>query len=413
MDVLSLFDGMSCGMAALELAGFKVDKYFASEIDKYAMAVSAYNYPDIIQIGDVCKVDVKTLPNIDLILAGSPCQGFSLAGKQLNFNDHRSALFFEFVRIWKEIKEINPEVKFLLENVKMKKEYQDKISDIMGCNPVFINSALVSAQNRQRLYWTNIEVVGLPEDRGILLKDILEDDVPEKYFIKNPKFDFNGLDINKKGNTLRTGGHQSQSDKHNYDLIKIDIDGNPKANQNKAGCLTAGAHSGGNHSDMDLLLIKKGHGFNKGGSFQAEKHGALRHCSNTNEFLQITKETENYIQWDGNGYDQDNRAYFEDGKSGTLDTKKGRNKVLTESRIRRLTPGECEALQTMPKGYTAKGMMDGKEVDISDTQRYRMLGNGWTRYVIAFILQFMNEEKVKQAKANQKQTTLFDMIGEQ
>lgn len=205
MNVLSLFDGMSCGRSALELAGFKVDKYFASEIDKYAMAVSAYNYPDIIQIGDVCKVDVKTLPKIDLILAGSPCQGFSLAGKQLNFNDPRSALFFEFVRILREVREINPDVKFLLENVKMKKEYQNRITDIMGCNPIVINSALVSAQNRVRLYWTNIEVVGLPEDRGILLKDILEDNVPEKYFLSEKTIQYYiKNDAKMKANYIRS-----------------------------------------------------------------------------------------------------------------------------------------------------------------------------------------------------------------
>ncbi len=424
MIVLSLFDGMSCGRAALESAVFKVDKYFASEIDKYAMAVSAYNYPDIIQIGDVCKVDVKTLPKIDLILAGSPCQGFSLAGKQLNFNDPRSALFFEFVRILKEVREINPDVKFLLENVKMKREYQDRISDIMGCNPIVINSALVSAQNRVRLYWTNIEVVGLPEDRGILLKDILEDDVPEKYYIKNPKFDFSGLDINKKGNTLRTGGCQSQTNKHNYDLIKVDIKGNPKSNQDKADCLTGGAHSGGNHSDMDLIVVGNLYDNNpQGGRIYSPEgkgsclNGEAGGCGAKTGLYAVCgasrgRNPENPKSRESGLETEQQLEMREDQKTNCLTSVQKDNLIATNS-IRRLTPGECESLQTMPKGYTAKGMMNGKEVTISDSQRYKMLGNGWTRDVIAFILQFMDENKVKEAKAKEQQTTLFDIIGEQ
>jgi DNA-cytosine methyltransferase len=355
MIVLSLFDGMSCGRAALESAGFAVDKYFASEIDKYAMAVSAYNYSDIIQIGDVCKVDVKTLPKIDLIMAGSPCQGFSLAGKQLNFNDPRSALFFEFVRVLKEAIEINPDVKFLLENVKMKREYQDKISDIMGCNPIVINSALVSAQNRVRLYWTNIEVVGLPEDRGILLKDILEDDVPEKYFLSEKSI--NGIKEHKKRHKENGNGFGASIS-----------DGNTKS-----GTILSRYYKDG----KDSLII-----------------------------------THNLQPRNGKGLGGKGHLQKEDGKSYCVETGNAQA-IEMNYRIRRLTPGECESLQTMPKGYTAKGMMNGKEVAISDTQRYRMLGNGWTRDVIAFILQFMDENKVKEAKAKEPQTTLFDIIGEQ
>src|SRR6056300_630592 len=171
MNVLSLFDGMSCGRIALERLGIKVDNYYASEIDKYAMKVSEANYPDIIQVGDVTELDTSTLPNIDLVMGGSPCQGFSFAGKQLAFDDPRSALFFEFVKC---VKELNPKY-FLLENVKMKKEYLDIISEYMGVEPIFINSSLVSAQSRQRYYWTNILNVSVPEDRGLVLRDILED----------------------------------------------------------------------------------------------------------------------------------------------------------------------------------------------------------------------------------------------
>ena len=188
ITVLSLFDGMSCGRIALERAGIPVDRYYAAEIDKYAIKVSNANYPDIIRLGDVRDVKAEDLPDIDLLLAGSPCQGFSFAGTRLEFNDPRSSLFFEFVRILKEVK---PK-KFLLENVVMSQECNDVISCILGeiypecvdqkqifqpgrLEPIKINSALVSAQNRNRLYWTNIEGVEQPEDRGILLEDILED----------------------------------------------------------------------------------------------------------------------------------------------------------------------------------------------------------------------------------------------
>ena len=179
MKVLSLFDGMSCGMIALDRLGIKVDTYYASEVDKYAIQVSQKNYPEIIQIGDVCDIKAEDYQDIDLILSGSPCQGFSFAGKQLAFDDPRSSLFFEFVRLLKEIK---PKY-FLLENVNMKKEFLDVISEqVSSCYPelpfgierIKINSALVSAQNRVRWYWTNIPGVDQPEQRGIVLRDILE-----------------------------------------------------------------------------------------------------------------------------------------------------------------------------------------------------------------------------------------------
>ena len=175
MNVLSLFDGMSCGMIALDRLGIKVDNYYASEIDKYAIQVSQANYPDIVQVGDITKLDLSTLPKIDLVMGGSPCQGFSFAGKQLAFDDPRSALFFEFQ---KAISYLQPKY-FLLENVKMKKEYLDIISEYMGVEPIFINSSLVSAQSRQRYYWTNIPNVEQPEERGIVLRDILEDQPSE------------------------------------------------------------------------------------------------------------------------------------------------------------------------------------------------------------------------------------------
>jgi len=168
MRVLSLFDGISCGQVALERAGIKVDTYYASEIDRYAIQITQKNYPDTIQLGDVEKIE--GLKDIDLLIGGSPCQGFSFLGSQLNFDDSRSKLFFEYVRILKEVK---PKY-FLLENVKMKQEYQDVISEHLGVEPIFIDSQRVSGQLRKRLYWTNIPGITQPDDKGILFQDILE-----------------------------------------------------------------------------------------------------------------------------------------------------------------------------------------------------------------------------------------------
>ena len=170
INVLSLFDGISCGQVALERAGIEVNNYFASEIDKHAIKVTQSNYPKTIQIGDVTKVKGNELPKIDLLIGGSPCQGFSFSGKQLNFDDPRSKLFFEFVRL---IKEVKPKY-WLLENVVMKQEYQDVISQHLGVEPVKLNSALTSAQNRVRLYWANFDITE-PTNQGIKLEDVLED----------------------------------------------------------------------------------------------------------------------------------------------------------------------------------------------------------------------------------------------
>lgn len=190
MNILSLFDGISCGRVALERAKIPVTKYYASEIDKYSIQVSEKNYTDIIRLGDInnweqWEIDFKS---IDLILAGSPCQGFSIAGKQLAFDDPRSVLFFSFAEILEHVKSLNPNVKFLLENVRMKKEYSDIITGILGVEPVLINSALVSAQNRKRLYWANWEIKQ-PEDKGIFLKDIIHEMTSESVVTsKNVKY---------------------------------------------------------------------------------------------------------------------------------------------------------------------------------------------------------------------------------
>lgn len=213
MIVLSLFDGMSCGQIALNQSGLEVKRYFASEIKPHAIKCTQHNFPDTIQIGDVCKISYRdgilTTENgdfevgkIDLLIGGSPCQGFSRAGKELNFNDERSKLFFEYVRI---LKEVNPTY-FLLENVVMRKEYSDVITDILGVTPIMINSALISAQERKRLYWTNIQGIKQPEDRNIYLCDVVnfKSETPLKENIideirKYTKRDFD-VSIDKNGN---------------------------------------------------------------------------------------------------------------------------------------------------------------------------------------------------------------------
>jgi len=255
MNVLSLFDGMSCGQIALNKAGIKYDNYFASEIDKYAIQVTKDNFPNTVHLGDVTKIDFKTLPKIDLLIGGSPCQGFSFAGKQLNFNDPRSALFFEYVRALKELK---PKW-FLLENVRMKKESENVISDHLGVGPVKIESSDFSAQKRTRLYWTNIPISEYT-DKGIVLSDIIE----------------HGL---------------------------VDRD--------KSYCIDANYFKGTN---LEQYLAKKRR-----------------------------------------------QVVF---------------KKSDKSIIRKLTLLECKRLQTVPDDY---------KINVSNTQAYKMLGNGWTVDVIAHI----------------------------
>jgi len=320
MNVLSLFDGMSCGRIALDRVGIKVTNYFASEIDKYAIKVSQHNWDDITHIGDVTKISFAEgvlytevgefqVGSIDLVIAGSPCQGFSMAGKQLAFNDERSKLYFVFERILKEIQAENPEVKFLLENVKMKQEYKDVISERLGVNPVAINSNLLSAQNRYRLYWTNLNIDPV-EDKGMYLKDILQEKVPEKYYIKGGRLEW-----------LKTFGEVKERD------------GYIAFNPNKAKCPTVRTEPSWNCT----YILQWPHGSNKGG------YRALN------------------------------------GKTPSLTTSswESNNLLLNEGVVRKLTPEECEKLQTVPVGYTSC---------VSDSQRYKMLGNGWTVDVIAHIL---------------------------
>lgn len=210
--VLSLFDGMSCGQIALERAGISVEAYYASEINKDAIAVTMANYPNTIQLGSVLDVKGSELPKIDLLIGGSPCTGFSFAGKQLNFNDVQSKLFFEYVRLLKECK---PEY-FFLENVVMKKEYEDIITSYLGVTPIRINSSLVSAQNRPRIYWTNIEGAGLPEDKQIYLKDIIDFNYPDRVYIDRSRIKDFVYSKNYLQYDISGKGHKSQDQRAYY-----------------------------------------------------------------------------------------------------------------------------------------------------------------------------------------------------
>tara|TARA_R110002096_G_scaffold114883_2_gene249000 strand:+ start:205 stop:1065 length:861 start_codon:yes stop_codon:yes gene_type:complete len=286
MNILSLFDGISCGRVALERAGVKVDNYFASEIDEYAIKMSRFNHDDVQQIGNVLNIDETALPQIDLIMGGSPCQGFSFAGKGLAFDDPRSRLFFEFVDL---IDRCKPKY-FLLENVRMKKEFLDIITEYLEVEPILINSSLVSAQSRQRYYWTNIPNVGPPEDTcSDMLQDILEPRPSRKYLAGQQLRD------NYQGGNQLNPNYKSQANRI-HDIDK------------KAPTIMAGSH-----------------GYANG-----------------------------YVNQDGD--------------------------------IRKLTPIECERLQTLPDNYT-----DG----VSDTQRYKGLGNGWTVDVVAHILRNMRGDTQK------------------
>lgn len=284
MNALSLFDGISAGQVALERAGVSVENYYAAEIDKYAAKVTMANYPNTIQLGDVTKWREWDIDwsSIDLLIGGSPCQGFSFAGKQLAFDDPRSALFFVYVDILNHIKSLNQNVKFMLENVKMKKEHLAVISEHLGVEPVFINSALVSAQNRKRYYWANWEF-GQPEDKQILLHDVLHD-ADDKFKVSQKQLA--RLDLSNVSNGGARVCFQS-----------------PGQNVEKSECLQARDYKG-----------------------------------------------------------ISGRQYFTVAMKGGL--------------LYKLSPVEYERLQTFPDGYTAH---------VSNTQRYKALGNSWTVDVVAHI----------------------------
>jgi len=380
MNVLSLFDGMSCGQIALNQLGIKVDKYYASEIDKYAISITKKNFPNTIHLGDVTKVKAEDLEPIDLLMGGSPCQGFSFAGRQLNFDDPRSALFFEFVRLLRECK---PKY-FLLENVRMKQQYQDVITEHLGVEPIMINSALVSAQNRVRLYWTNIPNITQPQDKGLILKDILE----------------NLEDVDPLKDTERNQRHCKEVDE-------------------KSLCMTSTMYKGAGNNGMTLVPIKNPERikerttyfqFDVSGKGYNSQQDRVRKLDKPSGTLAAQAASIPKIlcgayrgRYDQDGTIKQNLEIRDDEKTNTLTTVQKDNVLVreksktvrtggrgsydrhewdsvgnkgTELYYRKLTPTECERLQTVPDGYTE---------GVSNTQRYRMLGNGWTVEVIKHI----------------------------
>ena len=377
MNVLSLFDGMSCGQIALNRAGVKYNKYFASEVDKYAIQVAQANYPQTIQLGDVKQVQKSFFIDdpIDLLMGGSPCQGFSFAGKQLNFNDPRSKLFFEFIRLRDALK---PKY-VLLENVRMKKESENVITKYMGFPPQAINSASVSAQNRHRLYWfgylneaLEYEQIPIPsvEDKGIVIKDILEDlpfeDIPN--YLNNTWCGRRRGDLVKsvddpKAHCLTASMWKGQiptfvkkpiqvgeaENIKGYDIIKRVYSPN-----GKAPTLTT---MQGGHREPKVAI---GRIVNR----RLDEHGVRK---DDQLELPFTKQLE----------------VSNSDKSNCLTTIQKDNVVVQKELYRKLTPLECERLQTVPDNYTNH---------VSKTQRYKMLGNGWTVDVICHLFSCLAEK---------------------
>ena len=361
---------MSCGQIALRELGISVDAYYASEIDKFCIAQTRLNFPGTIQLGDVRGVDLRSLPKIDLILAGSPCQGFSMAGKQLNFDDPRSALFFEFHRI---LRQAAPTTKFLLENVRMKRTSEDIITrHLGGLRPVVINSALVSAQNRVRLYWSNIRTAPVnlfesytnipqPADRGLYLADILEDEVEERYYITDQVL--RNLIAHKERNERNGRGFGL--------TIKTPAD--------KSVAVSVGGKG------MYDIIIQRPRG-DKGCTVYTDKAPTLTaHAWEQNNILcqrtvkQVNPSTESH----GKQPFQQNRVYSVDGIAPALCSSRPGYApivILPGDILRRMTPTECARLQTIPEWY---------RWECSATQQYKMLGNGWTVEVIKHILSYL------------------------
>jgi len=369
MKILSLFDGISCARVALERAGIPVEAYYASEIDKYAIQISAKNYPDIIQLGDIKSladeigiIERNWTKNIDLLIGGSPCQDLSIAKKnRKGLDGERSGLFWEYVRILKEVK---PKY-FILENVNsMPKEAKALITETLGVEPIMINAALVSAQNRKRLFWfgklvgDTYEQVNIdqPQDRGILLRDILQpaDEIHPSFFIK-VNYEKEVYEVDKvaikwreqeKSKTIRTSGRGSGiDDRHNWDTIRI------------------GQIGKGGQGDRIYSPEGKSVGLSALGGGRGAKTGlyavpvALRNR--------------------GQGKKPE---YNGTDKANSMTTVQTDSMVEVNTQIRKLTPTECERLQGVPDNYTE---------GVSNSQRYKMLGNAFNVDVVAHILSFI------------------------
>lgn len=450
MNVLSLFDGMGCGWIALKELDIPVEKAYASEVDKFAISQTKLNFPNVIHLGDVNNWQSWDIhwSSIDLVLAGSPCQGFSFAGKGLAFDDPRSKLFFVFVDILNNCRDFNPDVKFLLENVDMKKEYLRIISEFVGLFPVKINSTLVSAQNRERWYWTNIRTkksglfdeihtdIPQPKDRGIFLRDILqpENEVDKKYYLSNTALarisrrTYSDAKINpNKTGTINTKNNSGQlSVDSGTTLIGVTNNKGELVSQEKANCIDAHYGAGiDNHAQRTFVAVR-GRGDNN------EQQIEVNDTGKSNSLTTVQKDNLVFVgglnepnRGDGSlsrDYHQQDRVYdaelsnkaatvaatmnskylvknpilsepthkhgeervYDEGKAPTIQARYGTggDNVPYVNNLRRLTPIECSRLQTIPAWY---------KWDVSDSQIYRMLGNGWTVEVVKHILSFISE----------------------
>jgi site-specific DNA-cytosine methylase len=426
MVVLSLFDGCSGGQQALERLNIKVNKYYASEIDKFAIEVTMANYPNTIQLGSVVDVDVSKLDKIDLLCGGSPCQSFSFAGKRNGMStkdnieiltlDHylelkeqkfefegQSYLFWEYMRVLEDIRKYNPNVKFLLENVIMGEKWQKVLTQAIGINPIEINSALVSAQNRKRLYWTNIGAkpdgffgdlkcaITQPQDKGILLKDILESEVDAKYYLSEKVLENNDIVYGNKRLNKNIEKHKDVLE--NGDLLDSYCQSIHK--EKSITITTRVSASSCTHIFCNIVNEEKsvlGGDFRHDEGFRWRENGKSGTISTKGAsdnslsgiplakiFLnknQLNKFNENV------NVDKHNTLTLAQGRAGSSDEYMDSVSKIAkiQGKIRRLTPLECERLQTIKDNYTNH---------VSNAQRYKMIGNGWTIDVIAHIFSFM------------------------
>lgn len=379
MNVLSLFDGMSCGQIALYELGLYPDKYYACEIDKFAIAQTKLNFPDTIMLGDVTKLDVSKLEKIDLLIGGSPCQSFSFAGKMegMTTEDNeeittldrylelkeegfkfagQSYLFWEYVRVLEEVRKANPNVLFLLENVRMLSKWEDVINRTLGVKGVHINSSLVSAQVRKRIYWTNIADIPQPEDKRIFLRDILQSGVPEKYYLSDKMITW------LTGHAAKIGS-------------KILIRGG----EDKSNCISVSCPTKVNLASCGIEVPEKR--FMKGVTAENVKSSDVEIC-----VAMRGRNPDNPSDRRPGSPTKQRLEPNTSGKTNCLTTVQKDNLVLQSSRgnnqgsLRRLTPTECARLQTVPDWY---------KWECSDTQQYKMLGNGWTVAVIYHIFSFI------------------------
>ena len=335
ITVLSLFDGISCGQLALQRAGIKVDRYLASEVDKYAIKITQKNFPNTEQLGDVKNVWAKNLPKIDLLIGGSPCQDLSIAkAGRKGLDGERSGLFWHYVRLLRTCK---PKY-FLLENVaSMSKENRDKITEVLVVEPIMINSALVSAQQRKRLYWTNIPNLTQPEDKGSVLDDVLENGLPYEEKAKALTASYNGAVIKDSLEKRRkTMVFNPYNNKINTEK-SVSLGTNPQCQTSKRGQVVI----------KPIQLVGEGQG----------------------QRVYDVKGKSIGLSETGGGGGTKTRLYKIDLPDG-------------QYTVRKLTPVECEKLQTLPDNYTE---------GISNTQRYKCIGNGWTVDVIAHIFGFIKE----------------------